>query len=299
MLRILAATYSRKQRFTEARECLKLALENGDDFKRDIRLDLSLVYKDMNEHEKAIAELKTILDESPGDERCWVTMGDSYRKLGNHKRSMECYRESIRIHPDQYGYMGLGDCYQDLHKIPEALKWYEKAAALSPRDAASRLADAYQGAGRDEDARIWYRKAIEANPGMAPGILPKLDTRLAPPSPVGRPGQPAPSPSSEPLTPVQAWLESDIGKVISMCREAGVPLLMHSYPSGTLHGVLVDTAAKNNIPFVDHLPAFQALKDPASYFAPDLHCNDLGYGVMARDLQPKVIEMLSGCNKHH
>ena len=97
---------------------------------------------------------------------------------------------------------------------------------------------------------------------------------------------------SDASSDVGEWLKSDIAKVIRMCRRAGVPILMHGYPSGGLRGVLAGTAAEHGVPFIDHMPVFQALAHPEEYFAPDRHCNALGYGLMAKDLQPKVIELL-------
>jgi hypothetical protein len=93
---------------------------------------------------------------------------------------------------------------------------------------------------------------------------------------------------------VEAWIRADLATAIARCRESGALVLMHDYPIDDVRSdVLRAIASENQVPFVDHHPSFRALAEPEKYFAPDTHCNDLGYEVMARDLKPKVLEMLS------
>ena len=213
--------------------------------------------------------------------------------MGKLGVAVTSFQAALKRNPQEYRhYRGLGECYQDLDRPSEALKAFEKAAELNPQQAAEGLADAYRWARRESDAIHWYCVAIRLNPHLEAEIRPKIVAPVSRPQRLGAPTLAERAPSEPALTETDRWVQADLLKVIAMCRKGGVPLLMQSYPTPTLTSALRQTAAENGIPFVDHLTVFRALPDPARYFAPDMHCNDLGYGLMARNLLPKVLEIL-------
>ncbi len=287
--------YARMQRYTDALECLEYALSCDPSSRGAVLQERAVIYGMMREYDRALADAQEALRAGVNPGQGNFQLGTLYMDQGEPAKALPYLQEAARLQTDSPTLRSLARCYRDLGRVDEALKHFERLATLSPADGAEDLADFYRELGREASARAWYRKAIEARPGnRAMGIRNKMR--------VTGPARPekiqwdrlAPAVDSQlVLTPVEAWVRSDLARAIALCRQAGAKVLMHDYPIDDVRSeVMRAIASENGVPFVTHQPSFRTLAQPEKYFAPDMHCNDLGYGVMARDLKPAVLKML-------
>ena len=295
VLALVSHDYAMMQRYAEAFACLEQALACGPRFRGLVFQERALVYGMMREPDQALAAAQEALRAGGQPTQCRTLMGEAYLEKGEPGKALPLLEENLEAQSDLPSLSALARCYEELGQTDEALKCLERAAAISPAAAAEALADGYREAGREELAMEWYRKALAARPDvMARDISNKM--RKVPVALYVRGYEPSPPAdlSKVALTPVEAWIRADLAKAIALCRKSGALVLMHDYPGTEVRqDVLRAIAAENGVPFVDHQPSFGALAHPEEYFAPDLHCNERGYGLMARDLAPKVVEMLA------
>ncbi len=286
--------YARMQRYSDALECLGHALSRDPRFRGFVLQERATVYAMMREYDRAIADAQEALRAGVNRGQGSHQLGSLLLEQGEPARALPYLEEAARIQPDSSTIRSLARCYKDMGRVQDALEAHERLATINPADGAEDLADFYRELGRESLAMAWYSKAIEARPGgRVEGILHKM---RGPARPHRFRWGPAPPPAESELvlTPVEAWIRADLATAVARCRESGALVLMHDYPIDDVRSdVLRAIASENQVPFVDHHPSFRALAEPENYFAPDTHCNDLGYEVMARDLKPKVLEMLS------
>ena len=294
LLTRLSQYYAHLQRFSEALACLDRALAVDPRQRFVVLQERAYVHEQMQEYDLAIADSLEALRVGGSVDRGCRTLGDLYLRKGQPLQAIPFYERGLKARPSIDLVLGLARCYRELGRRDEALQYYQRAAAEREGDAAKELADCYREAGQGAKALEWYRRALKLRPDSLAGDLrSKLEParHSLPPAP---PGRRLATPEPLRLSPVETWLRSDTAKVIALCRRSGALVLMHGYPGNQVRpDVLSLIASENDVPFVDHLPTFNALTDPEKYFAPDRHCNDLGYGLMARDLLPKVVELLS------
>jgi tetratricopeptide (TPR) repeat protein len=96
---------------------------------------------------------------------------------------------------------------------------------------------------------------------------------------------------------LQVWLTRDLKTIRDLCRQHGARLFLVTYPlQDDRFGVndqIAELASKLGVPLVDNQKRFMKMKTEPDfmqkYFAPDGHCNDAGYGLMA-DTAYRVLE---------
>ncbi len=95
------------------------------------------------------------------------------------------------------------------------------------------------------------------------------------------------------LSGIRKWLESDLDAVRRLCSENGIRLIIMNYPQSKgfysqVNKMLEDYALQAKIPFLDNGKIFkQKLLEgyrPEELYAPDQHCNDRGYGIVAENV---------------
>ena len=288
----LSESFARLQRFPEALACLDQALACGPQYRGVVLQARASVYELMQEYDRAIADTLEVMRAGQNPERSCRTLGDLYLRKGEPLKAIPFYQQGLQRRLDINLILGVARCYKNLRRMDQALKYFEWAASVSESQAAKELADCYREAGQEAKAMEWYRRALKLRPDSLAGqIRMNLSSRRANPRGSAGPGSGPAAPVR--FSPVEAWIRADLAKAIALCRQSGALVLMHDYPGDEVRrDVLRAIASENGVPFVDHHPTFRVLTDPEKYFAPDMHCNDLGYGLMARDLLPKVVELL-------
>lgn len=128
-------------------------------------------------YDKAIAELQKLVKADPNDVRTWLKIGDLYAKKGANKEAIEAYAKVAEQYSAQGFYLKavavykqilkldpsrleiqvkLGEAYEKLQLVGEALATYEQVAAQYARD------------GNVEKALSTLAKMVELDPNNVP-----------------------------------------------------------------------------------------------------------------------------------
>lgn len=91
---------------------------------------------------------------------------------------------------------------------------------------------------------------------------------------------------------IDQWVSRDIGKVIDICKQNGIKVILMNYPIKnnttlffSVNGIIKNIAEKNNIPFVDNGQIFDNITiERNSYFISDGHCSDKGYELISNNI---------------
>ena len=99
----------------------------------------SLYYKSLslgalNEYEKAIDILNTLIKTNYKDYRFWNDKGSFLAEMNNFDEAHHCYNKSISLFPNSYNWSNKAILYQNSHHFDEALDCYDKAIKLDSRD---------------------------------------------------------------------------------------------------------------------------------------------------------------------
>ncbi|NPB05016.1 MAG: tetratricopeptide repeat protein [Aquificae bacterium] len=125
---------------------------------------------------KAIANFKRATEVNPSDPVLWKSLGDAYRSAKFYQKAEEALLKAVELKPD-YGeaLFSLGLLYEEWGKLDEALKWYQKAAALDTFDeryaAYYRLAQVYKKLGDLKAYEKNLKRAVYLYPGYGAAVL--------------------------------------------------------------------------------------------------------------------------------
>jgi tetratricopeptide (TPR) repeat protein len=124
-------------------------------------------------YDKAIAELKKLVDDDKNDVRTLLKLGDTYVKIGNKKESIESYERAATIYTEQGFFLKavavykqilrvdanipelhlkLAELYQQLGLTSDALQHYQTVAL------------AHEQAGRPRDALDMLKRMVDLDP---------------------------------------------------------------------------------------------------------------------------------------
>ncbi len=204
-------------------------------------------------YDEAIGWYKKILKKKPGCVAAYHQMGRLYWKKEDRERSRECYRKAIELDPvrNVYSYADYADRF-----IFNSLQ-------------------------NGEDLRFIARFSGQ-NPVVGDILM-------------------AASRISRDRAGIRAWIDYDITEIIQKIRKRNARVIVQNYPdyNGSLSGVnhiLAETAKMNSVVFIDNDGFFKelflkgALKN--DYFAFDkFHCNEKGYGILARNVYSAIINI--------
>jgi tetratricopeptide (TPR) repeat protein len=123
-----------------------------------------------NDAEGAIARLRPILENNPGDAHARFLLALAYGRTGQHAEAADALAEVTRLTPSFAGaHFQLGVERGALGQTALALEAYDRALGLEPghADAAYNSGLILFGAGRIEEAEARFRRGLEARPGDA------------------------------------------------------------------------------------------------------------------------------------
>jgi anaphase-promoting complex subunit 8 len=159
-------------------------------FQRALKLDRSYTsawtlmgheYVELKQTELAMEAYRRAVNVSPKDYRAWYGLGQTYEFLNMHLYALFYYRKAAMLRPyDARMWCAVGLCFVALHKIPDAIRAYERAVAQEDTEgiATQKLATLYRQEGRPEEAAQCYLRHLElrymvTNP--SPTTNPSLD----------------------------------------------------------------------------------------------------------------------------
>jgi len=135
-------------------------------------LFMGMGYLNMNNYvyaEKFLKEAYKLFDSSP---MIYNELGVVYYQQKNYKKAMDFFKATINyISADCYNqwestFFNLGHCYRKLLQYNEAIKCYQKALNISPRDPMilSAIAFTYHLQGKIDKAITYYHKVLSLQP---------------------------------------------------------------------------------------------------------------------------------------
>jgi tetratricopeptide (TPR) repeat protein len=98
------------------------------------------------------------IDENPLDPHPYFDRHFAWMKIGDPRRALDDMNTSIKLEPDQYGYLARGEVHRHLGQYQQAAQDFATAEAIDPenweRDATGLLfqADAHARLGREQQA---------------------------------------------------------------------------------------------------------------------------------------------------
>ena len=158
-----------------------LAYENSIETLK--RIKVAKVYLDHGQPDKAKAELEIALQDDPKSPDVLNNLGGIYLRIAQNQKSASnrnndlekartYFTQALDVDPDfSSAWNGLADTYYLSGQTQQAIAYYKKAIALSPKRAyelQTNLANAQRDLGLKQEAEASYQKAIESNPLYAP-----------------------------------------------------------------------------------------------------------------------------------
>jgi tetratricopeptide (TPR) repeat protein len=143
------------------REILRL-----DPTDTDAALWLARLYRLQNEHDKAEAVLRSLLEREPGNENAIEQLTQLLLDEGKSQEAVSLLQGIVGRAPTARLWDLLGDAYTQTHGYPNAEDAYRKAAELQPSDISHRrsLAQTLLSEEKYPEALEQYRRLVEMDP---------------------------------------------------------------------------------------------------------------------------------------
>jgi anaphase-promoting complex subunit 8 len=160
---IIGNYYSLKQKRTKAVLYFQRALKLDRNYTSAWTL-MGHEYVELKQTESAMEAYRRAVNVSPKDYRAWYGLGQTYEFLNMHLYALFYYRKAAMLRPyDARMWCAVGLCFVALHKIPDAIRAYERAVAQEDTEgiATQKLATLYRQEGRMEEAAQCYLRHLE------------------------------------------------------------------------------------------------------------------------------------------
>ena len=92
------------------------------------------------EFDEAIDVLNKVLRNQPDDPQIHTYLGVAYNEKGDRLHAIGAFEESLRLQETPRSYYNLGQIYESVHRIDEAVREYRMAVELDPNYTAARQA---------------------------------------------------------------------------------------------------------------------------------------------------------------
>lgn len=101
--------------------------------------------------DEAIEVLGALVQTMPDDAQLHTYLGVAYNQKGDRLRTINHFEESLRIEPTARSYYNLGQVYESVNRVDEAVRQYRMGAELDPgyapaQEALNRLHEQYEAA---------------------------------------------------------------------------------------------------------------------------------------------------------
>lgn len=163
IIKFLSAFYQDRRAFGKAADILErgLAVNDAD---TDLHYELGVVYDRMGKKDKAISQMKTVIDLDPEYADALNYLGYTYVDSGiKLDKAEDLIRKALELKPDN-GYIldSLGWLYFKRGRYEKALGYLEKAAEKVPDDSVilEHLGDVYLKRNQTEKAMDAYQRAL-------------------------------------------------------------------------------------------------------------------------------------------
>jgi pentatricopeptide repeat protein len=145
----------------------------------DARYNLALSYWRQNKESIALSEYEKLVGICPGHEKAVLNLAAYYVQSREIEKALILYRQALVVNPRPKVYLALGHVYHNQKYYPEAVKAYESAVQMDPRDTEAKyfLALSYYEQKMLFSARRLCIEILEQDPGhaKAAALLQKID----------------------------------------------------------------------------------------------------------------------------
>lgn len=177
----LGAALSALQRFEEAAEPLRLALEEQPDHGPAL-INLGQVYLALGRVEEATALLRRATQAAPQDAMAWSNLGAALLRAERLNEAEPPLRQALALDPG-YGaaWSNLGHAHFRLRRPAEAASDFRRAleSGAAPAESWTHLGTALRAMGQMSDAMAAYERALQINPDHAEGRFARALQHLA------------------------------------------------------------------------------------------------------------------------
>jgi tetratricopeptide (TPR) repeat protein len=227
--------------------------------------------------------LKKALALDPNDSRFYINLGKVYAEKYEYEEALKYFKKAIALQPDAEPYYEIGQINRIKRNYPEAIKWYKEAIIVNPLYAARtvpRILAIFDEEKNYDGALKVFNELVAINPTLANSLRLFQERK-------------------EINLDVEKWITDDLVKIINLCKERGIAVILMDYPGGLRikaginSHIIQRLAEEKSLPFIDNYSVFNHLPNKADYFVPDGHCNAKGYGIIARNAFNIVIRQLS------
>ncbi len=172
----LGIAYLKQNRKKEALEEFAKAEDLGS---KDMEMmeKIGEAYFSLNDYERSLKTYNSLLKTRKRNVKILSKVGELYYKRGELDRAYNTYRRITEIEPAtenaRLAYLNMGNIMDDANRFDDAIRAYEKALTISPKDASAHynLGIAYKHAGKPELAiRSWQESARLNTKSPAPHI---------------------------------------------------------------------------------------------------------------------------------
>lgn len=276
---------------------------------------LGYVFRELGDYTQSIECFKAAIEAYPGDPELYAEVGKTYLRVNKSGEAIDWFKRGIAVDASHsVNYYGIGCVYNWLRKHEEAIKWFKKGIRVNPDDSNNYtgIGYAYRDSGRPEKAMPWFKQGIRFNPddisnyhGLAEayndmGEIVSAETielmaEAAKRNPLAKEYIKMFENKRRIGLEARKWMKSDLEKIIGMCREKQIPIVLQNYPEmTTIIGPSREFAEGHAVLFVDNCKAFNEMWERGErredYFVIDGHCNDLGYFVVAKNIYDVIVK---------
>ncbi len=243
-------------------------------------------YSAQSQYDEAIKWLKRGIEVNPNDTRCYAELGSAYKEKGQYDEAIKWLKRGIEVNPnDTRCYVKLAISYERQKDTKKALEYFKKSIKLDPTNIRIYydLFNIYMNPSHvltiDKDV-IEFLNELAENHAVPAGFIDILNQI---------------NNKRDITEEVREWILSDIERIIKICKENGIKILLQDYPNDlAMSDLLYKIAKVNSVPFVSNYQISHNLENRGEgindYFVSDGHCSAKGYALIARNIFDKIIQ---------
>lgn len=257
---------------------------------------IALLTQNFQDKSESTHEGSPIEDNIPPEARDWFVKGWNAQNKGTLREALSWFRKITEHHPDcVFGYICAGVVCDQMKNRAEAKVWFKKAVEknvsgdlLHSQVYSAFVLNCWQDQKITKEDIKFLRRFEKQHPVVNDllAMIPKFSKKKMF--------------NSE----VSEWVAFDVEEMIALCKKRGITLAVMNYPRKLdmqffgirkdVNSTLKEVAMKHGVIFVDNQKAFEELflksELSPSFFAPDGHCNEKGYGVIAHNVFSRIIK---------
>ncbi len=166
-----AVNLMEKREYEKALPYLEIAIKTDISYLKALAYyNIGYCYDELGNFSKSVEAYKQVIRINPNNNEAHNNLGIAYGELGLYKDAIESFKQAIRIDPDDdVNHYNLGYAYGELGNYTKAIEFYKQAIRINPDyvGAYCNLGIAYYELGFYKDAMEAYKQAIRIDPDDA------------------------------------------------------------------------------------------------------------------------------------